>query len=309
MSKIAIIGDCHFSPKTPVSRKDDYPETLLNKLDNLFNVCSTLKVSDCIFLGDLINANQMTMEYFIKLYKRLLVFNKENIRLHTIVGNHDVQHGNQEFLEKSPISLLVDSNLVSNKDFIKDNVRFKLVNYYEPFDVIEEAYPGMINVFIGHLFYLSGFEDTAHTLSPEQCKKLGYQFYFLGHDHTPYEPLKINGYQVHRPGSFSRATSETCQVSRDEIKICVLNTDTLDVEYLSLPGVLPSKDVYKESKLLEKANESNIDITLSENIDELINSMTFNFSSDIYKVLDEMNLEEDIKNKAVEYLESEGMYR
>lgn len=309
MSKVAIIGDTHFSPKTPVSRKDDYPETLLNKLDSLLSVCMDLNISDCIFLGDLINANQMTMEYFIKLYKRLIKFSMNNIRLRTVIGNHDVQHGNEEFLEKSPISLLVDSNLVSNKDFTKDNVRFKLVNYYDPFDLIEEAYPGMTNVFIGHFFYLSGFGDTTHTLSPELCKRLGYNMYFLGHDHTPYSPLKVNGYEIHRPGSFSRATSDTCQVNRDEIKICIFDTNTLDVEYLALPGVLPSSLVYKETKLLSKLNESDIDITLSENIDHLINSMTFNFSSDIYTVLDEMEIDKEVKEKAVEYLESEGMFR
>lgn len=309
MSKIVIVGDTHFSPRTPVSRKDDYPETLLNKLDSLFNVCKDLKATDCIFLGDLINANQMNMEYFIKLYKKFLDFSMNNIRLHTVIGNHDVQHGNKEFLEKSPISLLVDSNLVSNSDFIRDSIRFKLVDYYEPFDIIEEAYPGMCNIFVGHFFYLSGFGDTEHTLSPEQCKKLGYNMYFLGHDHTPYSPLKVNGYQVHRPGSFSRATSDTCQVNRDEIKICVLNTNTMDVEYLSLPGVLPSSCVYKETKLLSDLNDTDIDITLSENIEQLIDSLSFNFSSDIYKVLDELELEEEVKGKVVEYLESEGMFR
>lgn len=309
MSKIAIIGDTHFSPRTPVSRKDDYPETLMNKLGNLLKYCVDNNVSDCIFLGDLINANQMNMEYFIRLYKQLLEFSGNNIRLHTIIGNHDVQHGNEEFLEKSPISLLVDSNLVSNKDFVKDNVRFKLVNYYEPLDLIEDAYPGMFNVFIGHLFYLSGFGDQAHTLSPELCSKLGYDVYFLGHDHSPYEPLIKKDYKVYRPGSFSRATSDTCQVNRDNIQICIFNTETCNTDYVNLPGVLPSKDIYKEAKLLSKVNERDIEITLSEEIDELIDNLTFDFSSDIYKVLDEMKLEEDIKSKVIEYLEREGMFR
>jgi len=309
MSKVAIVGDTHFSPRTPVSRKDDYPETLLNKLNSLFKYCVDNKISDCVFLGDLINANQMNMEYFIKLFKVFLTFFNNNISLHTIIGNHDIQHGNQEFLEKSPITLLLDSNLISNEDFIRDNVRFKLVNYYTPLTLIEATYPGMFNVLVGHLFYLNGFNDTQHTLTPELCKQLGYDIYFLGHDHTPYDPLNVNGYQVHRPGSFSRATSDTCQVNRDTIQFCVFDTTTHKVDYVDLPGVLPSKDIYKESKLLSKLNESNNDITLSEEIDELIDNLTFDFSSDIYKVVDEMELSEEIRNKVIEYLESEGMFR
>ena len=303
MSKVMFVGDCHFSPRTPVSRKDDYPETLLNKLDSLVRLCMEKEVKDIVFLGDLINNNQMTMEYFIKLYKKFLEFVVADIKLHTVIGNHDIQHGNPEFLDKSPMSILLDSGLFSNKDFIKDNVRFKLVNYYDPLELIEKAYPGMTNIFIGHFFYLSGFGDMAHTLSPDLCKKLGYDLYLLGHDHTPYEPLSINGYEVHRPGSFSRATSDTCQVNRDEIRVCIFDTKTHKMEYKNIPNVLPSKDIYKESKLLSKLNESSIDISLSEDIDNLINSLTFDFSSDIYKVLDDMNLEEEVKRKAIECLD------
>lgn len=309
MSKVVIVGDTHFSPRTPVSRKDDYPETLMNKLGNLLKYCIDNNVQDCIFLGDLINANQMTMEYFIRLFKAFYMFSKNNISLHTVIGNHDVQHGNEEFLDKSPLAILLESGVIRNKDFIRGNICFKLVNYYEPFEMIEKAPVGGYNIFIGHFFYLSGFGDTQHTLSPEQCINLGYNMYFLGHDHTPYPPLKVNNYEVHRPGSFSRATSDTCQVSRDNIQICLFDTETCNVEYADLPGVLPSKDIYKESKLLSKMNESDLEITLSEEIDELIDNLAFDFSSDIYKVLDEMKLEEDIKSKVTEYLESEGMFR
>lgn len=309
MSKIAIIGDTHFSPRTPVSRKDDYPETLLTKLSNLLKYCTDNNIKDCVFLGDLINANQMNMEYFIKLYKSFLAFNGSGIILHSIIGNHDIPHGNPEFLDKSPISLLFDSDLFKRGDFIRDNIYFKLMDYYDLAEQIPKATPNVFNILIGHYFYLSGFGDEQHTLSPALCKDLGYNMYFLGHDHSPYDPLIINGYEVHRPGSFSRATSDTCQVNRDNIKICIFDTDTCKVDYVDLPGVLPSKDIYKEAKLLSKMNEKDVDITLSENIGNLISSLSFDFSSDIYTVLDSMEIEKEIKDKVIEYLNGEGIYR
>lgn len=310
MSKVCIVGDTHFSPKQPMSRKDNYPETLLNKLDNLLELCKSNYITDVIFLGDLINNNQMTMEYFIILFKHFTEFTKYNIKLHTIIGNHDINHGNEEFLDKSPLTILFESKLFNNKDFIIDNCRFTLKNYYDEVDSLNINNNSNINILIGHYFYLSGFNDTKHTLLPEKCKELIYDYYFLGHDHTPYEPLCINGYEVHRPGSFSRATSETCQVARDNIQVCIFDTNTLEVEYKNIPNVLPSKDVYKESKLISKLlDKEEIDTTLSKDIDDLINDLSFNFSGDIYKVLDEMNLKEDIKNIVVKYLEEEGIYR
>lgn len=310
MSKVCIVGDTHFSPKQPVSRKDNYPETLLNKLDNLLELCKDNNVEDVIFLGDLINANQMTMEYFIILFKHFMEFKKNNIRLHSIIGNHDVQHGNEDFLDKSPIVLLFKSNLFNNNSFVIGNKVFTLQNFYNTTDTIEPVNDDKVNILIGHYFYLNGFNDKYHTLSPEECKSLGYDYYFLGHDHTPYEPLKINGYEVHRPGSFSRATSETCQVSRDNIQVCLFDTNTLEVEYKNIPNVLSSKDVYKETKLISKLTDKDeIDTTLSEDINNLINDLSFNFSSDIYLVLDEMNLEEEVKESVIKYLEEEGIYR
>ena len=156
MSKVCIVGDTHFSPKQPVSRKDNYPETLLNKLDNLLELCKDNNVEDVIFLGDLINANQMTMEYFIILFKHFMEFKKNNIRLHSIIGNHDVQHGNKDFLDKSPILLLFKSNLFNNSNFVIGNKVFTLQNFYNTTDTIEPVNDDKVNILIGHYFYLNG---------------------------------------------------------------------------------------------------------------------------------------------------------
>ena len=313
MSKVCIIGDPHFSPKTPISRKDDYPNTLLNKLHNLYKLCMENKVSHCIFLGDLINCNQMTVEYLIQLYNGLLEFKVAGIKLHTIIGNHDLPHGSREYLENSAISLLLQT-VIDNNDLIIDDTLFVLENYYKPVSAVKGVdfpeRPDLIyKILCGHYFYLNGFNDTEHTLTPEKCKEMEYNMYFLGHDHTPYEPLKVNGYEVHRPGSFSRGTSDTCHIGRDDIKVCIFDTATKQVEYKDIPGVLPSKDVFKETKLIEKLKESQIETTLSEDIDNLINSMTFDFSSDIYTVLDSLELKEEVKDKVTEYLTEEGLFR
>ena len=312
MSKVCIVGDCHFDSHLKASRKDNYPETLLNKLDSLLELCKNNAVTDVIFLGDLIESNRIDLPYLITLYNHFMRFKNESIKLFTIWGNHELKHDsyNDTLSLSTPLSLFINSGLFSNNDFIRDNCKFTLKNYYDDVDKLEPVEEDGVNILIGHYFYLSGFNDTKHTLLPEKCKELIYDYYFLGHDHTPYEPLCINGYEVHRPGSFSRATSETCQVSRDTIQVCIFDTDTLEVEYKNIPNVLPSKDVYKESKLISKLlDKEEIDTTLSKDIDDLINDLSFNFSGDIYKVLDEMNLKEDIKNIVVKYLEEEGIYR
>lgn len=86
MTKILIVGDTHYSPRQPVSRQDDYPQTLLDKTQSLLQLAIDQKVEHLIFLGDLINTSQITLPYLFKLIKVLQMFKINNIELHSIIG-------------------------------------------------------------------------------------------------------------------------------------------------------------------------------------------------------------------------------
>lgn len=308
MSKIAIIGDTHFCQKIPVSRKDNYPITLLDKVKNLLELCKTENISDCIFLGDLIEAARIDIPYLIEVYKLFTEFKKENIKLHLIIGNHDYLY-NKDNIAKSPLMLFLASGLFSNEDFKIDDCYFKLVNYYTNVSEIEKVTDkNLYNILIGHYFYINGFNDAKHTISIEDANRLEYNCYFLGHDHTPYKPVVTTKYEVHRPGSFSRSSSQSEQVNRDAIQVCIFDTEKHNIIYKDIPNVLPSKDIYKESKLIEKLNSYKTN-SISEDIENLINDMSFSFNSDIYEILDKLEIEPEIKVLTEEYLYGEGLFR
>ena len=85
MSKVCIVGDCHFDSHLKASRKDNYPETLLNKLDSLLELCKNNVVTDVIFLGDLIESNRIDLPYLITLYNDFLI-------LRIMILNHFLNH-------------------------------------------------------------------------------------------------------------------------------------------------------------------------------------------------------------------------
>ena len=305
MSKVLFIGDIHLSPRTPISRKDRYPETLLNKLHAIYNLVQTHKVQDLVYLGDLFNTRHMTLAYFIKCFQIFKEIHDLNTNQHLIIGNHDIFYNNEDTLQESPIQLLLDSQVFSNSNFTIDDSNFYLYNYTTNTQDIPKPTSQGFNILVGHYFYALGFNDTEHTLSKEQCKQLEYNAYILGHDHTPYEPLTKGSYQVHRPGSLSRGTSQTCQIHRDQIQVVLYDTKTHEFNYLDLPNVLPAKDIFKEQVLINKLDFS----TVSEALQNLLDDLQFDNSSDIYETLDSIPMDDSVRELITKYLQAEGVYR
>lgn len=306
MSKVMIIGDAHFSPRIPISRKDDYPETLLRKLDSIYESATVNNVSDLIFLGDLFNTKHMTLSYFIKVFQKLKIMDDKGLVLHLIVGNHDITYNNESTLEDSPIQILFDSyTFDSRKSFILDNTAFYLYNYTELTPELPKPMDkSMYNVLVGHYFYDLGFGDVEHTLSKEQCSQLGYNAYLLGHDHAPYSPIKTKDYEVHRPGSLSRGTSQTCHINRDNIQVIIMDTKSHTFDYVDLPNILPASEVYKEDHLIDKVTLS----TISESLQDLLSDLTFDNSSDIFATLNQIPMDDKIRELIISYLNNEGVY-
>lgn len=305
MSKIMFIGDIHLSPRTPISRKDNYPQTLLNKLNEIKQLAQKQNIKDLVYLGDLFNTRHMTLAYFIKCFQMFKDIDNLGIIQHLIIGNHDILYNNEDMTQESPIQLLLDSNIFENKSFTRDDTHIHLYNYTTNTQDINKPSQEGFNILVGHYFYALGFNDTEHTLSKEQCKKLKYNAYILGHDHTPYEPLIKDSYEVHRPGSLSRGTSQTCQVNRDSIQVLIYDTKSHKFTYEDLPNILPSKDVFKETNLIEKLDFS----TLSESLQSLLQDLNFDNSSDIFETLDSIQMDDRVKDLITQYLNAEGVYR
>lgn len=306
MSKVLFIGDVHLSPRIPISRKDDYPNTLLNKLDQINTLALANNVSDIIFLGDIFNTKHMTLPFFIKCFDRFKNIKDNNINLYTCVGNHDILYNTDDTMKESPIQLLYDSNMfIKTPSLQLDTTTIDIYDYTTLTPTLTQCeHTNQHHILVGHYFFHLGFNDTDHTLTKDQCRDLHYDSYILGHDHTPYSPITTSQYQVHRPGSLSRGTSNTCQVNRTNIQILMFDTVTHEYTYLDLPNILSASDIYKENLLIDKVTLSDI----SDSLKDLLSALEFDNSSDIFATLNSIPMEADIKQLIISYLNSEGLY-
>lgn len=303
MTNVLFIGDVHLSPQTPISRKDDYPTTILNKLTSIIPLLQQHDIKHIIFLGDLFNTRNLTLKYLIQCYQSLKQLSQYS-QLHLIVGNHDILYATEDTLNQSPIQLLLDSNLFTKESFSVDDTTFNLFDYTTPTTQLPQSPSTNYNILVGHYFYNLGFGDTEHTITKQQALDLHYDAYVLGHDHTPYEPILTDTYEVHRPGSLSRASSNTSQLHRSFIQVLLYTTVKHTFTYLDVPNVLPPDQVYKDTifTLPDFSLDSDIDFS------QLLSQFDYDNTQDIEQALSSIQIPEDIYLIVIQYLHDEGIF-
>lgn len=139
---------------------------------------------------------------------------------------------------------------------------------------------------------------------------LGYDLYCLGHVHVNYPTVYEGTAQISRPGSFLRGTSHAYNLARD-VWITVIEKDggNVTVENQVFP-VSPADEVFS-SIVTDKSDVQELSADLSEQFSKLITLLETPRSevSSVYKILDQINPNKEVKARVVEYLEGAGIFR
>ena len=312
MSKVLCVGDPHFSCKQPRNRLDDILNTQVKKIESLGKLVIDNQVSDVLFLGDLFNSKGLDFKRFVSIASKLMEIKMQTgVRFHTICGNHDMLNRDPESINYGPIGFLVSMGVLEpiRDEFDIDDVHFISGHYYVPVGALKPATKGF-NVLLGHYFYNSGFggEEDVNLLSTD-IKRLNYNYIFLGHDHAQYEPLKIHGTMLYRPGSLTRLSLSRDQIRRDHIYVYLMDTDSKGVELLSVPEIQPVNVVFNmDQKVIDSIGDNHIGLAdLEIDFSDLLSGLEFNQTSDLMNILNELNFDEEVKNRLLEYLRLGGL--
>ena len=301
MSKILFIPDVHLQEYSPRSRKDNYPSVVLEKLEWVADYANKIKATT-IFLGDIFNAVNMPMIY---MYRCIEVFRKFDKVPFTVIGNHDVPRNNQELMDRSPLGLLEKVGLINYLQHLEMEGRVVLEGFHytqaiAQTEQLTSTITPMKKICVAHVFYENPFLQD-HNLTAQDCVKLGYDYYILGHDHTKYETIDVPGYKVFRIGSLTRGTANENQMIRDTVSILEYDTELDTFREINVP-CQPAREVFKES-IFQRKEENKI------NTQEVLDNLVFTSNDSIYDVLDSAEQTPEIKAIVEEYLQAAGIYR
>ena len=294
MSKVIFVGDTHLKGSTPISRKDNYSEVILNKISFVKDYADSIGCTTIIFLGDIFDTVSTSIQYFshcLTLFKQII---NSGIDLYTIVGNHDIRYDSMETLPITPLGILIKSESIKLLDsLIVDDVFIK--GCHLPDSPERNTQKDLYSILLLHRFYESGFNEIP--ISKKDVIDLNYDTYILGHDHRPYVTQDIETdtktIKVIRPGSLARNSSDQYNRLRKP-RILILDTDSKDFYY---------EDVPAESGLevfFEKEEEKQV-VSMKELVDYLKSSYHSDNSS-IRDYVATADIPEDVRSQIFTYL-------
>ena len=111
---IITAGDIHISDTNPRSRKDNFKETILGKLDQLKNLSNKMKADAVLLTGDIYNIKFPTKNSHDLNRELIELFKKFKCPVYAIPGNHDLTADDLDTLPEQPISVLFASGYVKN---------------------------------------------------------------------------------------------------------------------------------------------------------------------------------------------------
>lgn len=208
MSNVFIIGDMHLKASSPISRKDDYPIAILNKIEYLAGIAKSVKCNTFILLGDVFDAPITSLPYLATVINTFKKISEQGISIYTIVGNHDIRNNRMDSLSTTALGILISTGYVklAPKDLVIDNTVFKCFNY--PDEIESACCEDKYTVCIAHKYYEFGLGDGLDSLTNDEVTKLKYDAMVLGHYHVPCDTIDVGNTVLYRPGSLSRCTSE-----------------------------------------------------------------------------------------------------
>lgn len=294
MSKILFVGDPHLNYQTPSSRKDVYPQTMLEKIKAVANIANEQNIDDVVFLGDMFHQRYQPYSYMMKCFIAFREFKKPP---YSLIGNHDLIYERIETLEESPLNFLFMTGVVKHLDTLEyGDVILKGFDYTTPItpNEITDKYV----VCVAHQYYNTPLYK--FYIKPEDALGLSYQAYVLGHDHSVYDDISNDKFKVIRPGSLSRGTAHSANLMRDVYAV-IFDTVTKTFTRITIPTQKAS-DVFKEIKYVEKSLETSVD--------EIIEKMDFSQEETIYDIIDSLkDIPDNVINLIVKYLENNGIFR
>ena len=296
MSSIIFVGDLHLKGSSPISRVDDYPTVILNKLESLINTAKSFSCDKIMLLGDVFDSHITTLPYLAKVINTFRKISDAGIDVYTIVGNHDIKNNRMDSLDSSALGILISTGYLklAPRNLTIDDTSFNCFHYPEELTNNNES---CYSVCVAHRYYEFGL--SWDSLTSEDLKSLNYDAMIIGHYHVPCDTLSIEDTLLYRPGSLSRSTSEPYNKLRTP-RVLVFNCLNHKTVYVDIP-------CERADKIFTNIVEQNNQVCFS--MKDLVKFITSSYTSSDLNIRDyfaKLDIPYDCRVKISDYLDNVG---
>ena len=306
-----FVGDLHLTDTNPKSRIDDYPSSILEKLENIFDKAKSDNVECIFFLGDVFHKpSGLSTRYLNKVIE---TFQKSPCPCYTIIGNHDIPYNRLEDVSNTSLGILFKSKALLHLDKYSIKPGITVYGYDYGIDISQlEKSEDKIAICLSHSYgedVSFGSSDKPEFFKWSSLNLNPFDYYILGHDHSYHEPKTVflNSI-VYRTGALSRQTSSVTDTKRVPkiLRMIVDDSDNIAFDEVEIKH-LPAEQCFNFHALNKDVKGDSIDI--SSSLEEVLAQLNFNVTGSIFDIIDSMNLDDDILSILEEYLRSRFIVR
>lgn len=313
MTKLIYFTDPHVSGKTPISRLDNYPETILNKVRQVGEIARDVGADAVLCGGDWFERPDVGPNIVAQLGEILRQF---PCKIYTVLGNHDVYGYNAATASRSMIGILsgfgaivrlkdqapeiIGNFAVSGVDASYQLDRAGRISDYTDGPVID----GKINLRVLHSFLDTNKwpEEVASTCIydlPETRSNI----ILTGHEHTGYGHIKHRNTSYVNPGALGRVTASVGDVNR-VVRVCIIESSFSpqyeisfrELDYAPADEVLDRERLKREKEAVQNREKFLATLSGSSVLKEMGAVETFN----IYSALAKLSAEDGISEQVVD---------
>ena len=309
MFKAITFTDIHLTDKNPPSRKDNYLESLLSKLEQARDICEQRKVDVALCAGDIFHLKSPLKNSHYLVSKTISLLKQFPCPVMAIYGNHDIRQDNKSTLTKQPFYTLVKSGAIQYLEdtfFVNNSVRVFGMDYVsnpEYLDFNRENKGERIQICVAHVNASSKFDNLfgERVYTYQELAKTSPDIFVFGHYHPDQGIEVINTKSFINVGSLSRGSLKKDELSRiPNLGYIEIDTD-FNIRCEKIPlVVLKASEIFD---LEQKEKEDKEHEEINKFISEMKNNFVVKDNDNLEQKIKTFGFEKNIIDRALEYFE------
>lgn len=312
--KILYFTDTHIRGTNPKNRKDDFVQTLENKLLEIVDIINKNNVDYVIHGGDLFDRPDISISIVSRFAKILKTI---NVPIYIVSGNHDMFGHNPLTINRTMLGLLneLDFFTIIEKDekiiLTKDKIKVQLTGQPYIYDIddpkningymvntIEDNTNFSIHAVHGMLLEKPFVKGIPYTLV-EDIKDTKADITLSGHYHSGFKTTIIDGKYFINPGSMVRVTNSLRELERiPQVLIMNLN-DKIEIEYIPLKSALKGELVLDRTEVEKHIFKSERLHEFKQTIDSALNFDKMDINDVLIEVSNSQGVSDEVKIEAL----------
>lgn len=313
MNKYYFVGDLHLHDVNPRSRIDNYSQAILDKLIDVFNKAKENDIKAIFFLGDIFHKPSGLSTRYIN--NVIGTFQQSPCPCYTIIGNHDIPFNRVEDVDNTSLGILFKAKVLKhlNEYEIAPGIKVFGYDYNTDITYIEKPTDCRLGICLSHSYgedvSFGDAEGKAEYFKWSKPNNNPFDVYVLGHDHSFHETMDIYTNSIlFRFGALSRVTSAVSDIQRE---ITILELDINESDYtFNFNNVkinyTPAIECFSQQSLDKPLNKQ---ADLSGSLEEVLSELNFSIQSNIFDIIDSMNLDPKIVETLETYLKNNFITR